>query len=217
MEKPEIIYQSTGRCTVEPKDLNTSMLDHLPRANEHPPVKLSRGNKFRLMFGQSLLEETTPMTTNYLRVDPPLTSPGPAYHTVCGKPLDECQCVPAGVTVEQHGDVTITSTNMQPKLTQEQKRIKLAEFLYPQFPVLKDEHGRLRHHYGHGNSGPVENYEGDLDDLHEVEKRLTHEQVTKYVTSLRGMKYPDAWIGCMGTHATASQRFEALGKVLELW
>lgn len=53
--------------------------------------------------------------------------------------------------------------------------------------------------------------------MHEAEKVLTREQVTVYVTELRGFVSPENWEGCWGIHATAAQRAEAFLRTLNLW
>lgn len=59
-------------------------------------------------------------------------------------------------------------------------------------------------------------YCSDLNAMHEAEKELTTNQVTDYVTHLRGIQVPIEWSGCWGVHATARKRAEALVAMIEL-
>lgn len=54
-----------------------------------------------------------------------------------------------------------------------------------------------------------------LSLLHEAEKRLTREQVTQYVTELRGFQAPENWEGCWGISADCLTRLTALVRVVK--
>jgi len=111
-------------------------------------------------------------------------------------------------------------------MTQEEKRIKLAEaagFTDIMLPMgfhqqMSDEKskqcgGRWRFE--------IPNYFEDLNAVHELEKVLTDEQWLEYREELRTfslgpIRLISQWCKA-DIHATAAQRAEALGKTLKLW
>ena len=93
------------------------------------------------------------------------------------------------------------------KLTQEEKRIKLAESC----PFV---HKMDRQFVWLSNGRWVEfDPFNDLNAVHELEKLLSDSEWDKYGDCLDSIRNPvKNWI-----HATATQRAEALGKTLNLW
>lgn len=85
-------------------------------------------------------------------------------------------------------------------MTQEQKRIKLAEA----FGMTGWEEARA-----------LPDFFNDLDAVHELEKALTYEQQCFYCDILKMVVGGPAYMPAV--RASAAQRCEALGKTLNLW
>ena len=112
-------------------------------------------------------------------------------------------------------------------LTQEQKRVKLAEACgWKRIP--KDDVGAAaRLFYGDTWWRDAENntiasveqlpdYFNDLNACHEAEKTMTYEQHCHYADLLNFLIIPGPAAN-KSTFATAAQRAEALGQTLNLW
>jgi hypothetical protein len=100
------------------------------------------------------------------------------------------------------------------KLTQEQKRIKLAEANGINIEEYRMEEGDI-------NTAPLPAYFNDLNAVHELEKVLTDKQWLEYreelrTVSLGPIRLVSQWCKA-DIHATATQRSEAIGKTLGLW
>ena len=106
------------------------------------------------------------------------------------------------------------------KLTQEEKRIKLANYA--------GWHERLEPHGSHNATAwwhnqdrypsylmPVPDYFSDLNAVHELEKVLTFHQETEYVATL--MRQHKDYPMTKGFMSAAAERCEAIGKTLNLW
>ena len=116
-------------------------------------------------------------------------------------------------------------------MTQEQKRIKLAEAAGWKRAGLINEWLRpSREHIPQFHSSWVgldslPEYFNELNAVHELEKVLNAGQINTYLGKLYGYTKP-AKVGAnpweiisfrVAVHATAAQRAEALGKTLNLW
>jgi hypothetical protein len=118
-------------------------------------------------------------------------------------------------------------------MTQEQKRIKLAEYAgwkgisrkyltgyAPWRPVTYEE--RIQKtpvmEFHSIPLDPLPDYFNDLNVVHEWEKTLRPRQRDEYNENLEALVGPqDGWQSLYMWHATAAQRAEALGRTLNLW
>ena len=94
-------------------------------------------------------------------------------------------------------------------MTQEQKRIKIAEACG--FSNINSVcwRGNVALH-----ERQIPNYPEDLNAMHEAERILNPEQESVYWENLlQAHEYIQPWAGC----ATAAQRAEAFGLTLNLW
>jgi len=88
-------------------------------------------------------------------------------------------------------------------MTQEQKRIKIAEAC-----------GMTGWH----EARSLPDYFNDLNTMHEAEKALTPEEQREYAIFLNGGYFPIYEIGGFRVaSSTAAQRAESFGKTLNLW
>lgn len=100
-------------------------------------------------------------------------------------------------------------------MTPTDQRIALAEFEFPEFPILIGG-PTLRHSYPNGSSGPVGNYLSDLNAIHEVEKRLTSDQWGPYCGQISS-RSERCSLHVALCFATAPQRAEALLRTIGKW
>ena len=105
-------------------------------------------------------------------------------------------------------------------LTEEQKRIKLAEFEGFKIPkIYKD--GTCHSDYWEWKdfeSKTIPDYFHDLNAVSKLEERLTNEQKDDYVEKLSPTgKSRCPWSTFTILHASATQRSEAIGITLGLW
>jgi hypothetical protein len=106
-------------------------------------------------------------------------------------------------------------------MTQEEKRIKLAEaagWKCAEHVAEFDKPFALMCWHRPGNAEwqteEPPDYFTDLNAVHELENVLSPlQEVTYWENLLQAHEYMDSWAGC----ATAAQRCEALGLTLKLW
>lgn len=110
-------------------------------------------------------------------------------------------------------------------MTQQQKRIKLAEFdgwLRGEANVNPD-HSKAQGFWHKGmfyiGDDALPDYFGDLNVTYKVEKKMTDMQYRKYCKLLDEAGYDDRGVGYpnWSRSATADQRAEAIGQTLNLW
>jgi hypothetical protein len=104
-------------------------------------------------------------------------------------------------------------------MTQEQKRIKLANYAgWHEKPEPHGSHNATAWWHNQDRYPsylmPVPDYFNDLNAVHELEKALTEDQYDEYRHHL-GKAVGYLWRGIIS--ATAAQRAEALGKAFNLW
>ena len=99
-------------------------------------------------------------------------------------------------------------------MTQEQKRIKIAEACGWAVHDTSTLFGR--HAYG-CHSATIPDYFNDLNACHEMEKVLKDHEIEQYNDLLGSFLWSGYPASRRNFHATATQRTEAFGKTLNLW